>query len=175
MFAHVPLYKQTGCVDKPHTLHDSWGNVIKQNHLSFASTQHLLDKVSPDIILTGHDHHGCNYKHQNSAGRVVQEYTIRSMMGDFSGTGALLEIYNDNGQWSHAFKYCHFAPLRYITASAVFFILLLLLTILYFFSTALVPALYSLCCRRASPATVEPPKLQTPAKQGSKDALSKAK
>lgn len=154
MFAHVPLYKQTGCVDKPHTLNDHMGHVIHQNHLSFDSTRQLLDKVSPDVILTGHDHHGCNYKHQNSAGRVVQEYTVRSIMGDFSGTGALLEIYEHEGRWTHSYKYCHFAPFRYITTSVIFFLILLFMTIVYFFSTTCVPALC--CCRAQAPLPAKP-------------------
>lgn len=152
MFAHVPLYKQTGCVDKPHTLNDHMGHVIHQNHLSYDTTRHLLDKVSPDVILTGHDHHGCNYKHQNSAGRVVQEYTVRSIMGDFSGTGALLEVFSNENRWEHSYKYCHFAPFRYITTSVIFFVVLLFMTIVYFLFTNIIPALSSRCCKGSPPA-----------------------
>ena len=133
LVAHVPLHKQIGCVDKPHILTDHEGNVQKQNHLSVFSTDHLLDYVQPDVILTGHDHHGCNYEHTNVKGKHIPEYTIRSIMGDYSGTGALLEFYNDNnGAWAHTFKYCHFVPFRFITTSIALFTSLLVVTSLYF-------------------------------------------
>lgn len=163
MFSHVPLYKQTGCVDKPNTQLDTFGHVIRQNHLSFTSTLHLLDRVSPDVILTGHDHHGCNYKHQNSAGRVVQEYTVRSMMGDFSGTGALLEIYHQDNRWTHTFKYCYFVPMRYITTSIVFFIVLITITIFYF-------SLSHCCCQHD-----QIPSTKTQPTQVSKEPIKKEK
>ena len=109
----------------------SSGFVDKQNHLSAFSTRYLLDDVQPDIVLTGHDHHGCIYNHTNKHEKSIMEYTIRSIMGDFSGTGALLEIYNNNGTWSHSFNYCYFAPLRLITTTTAIFISLLLLFCLY--------------------------------------------
>lgn len=147
MIAHVPLYKQSGCVDKPHTELDSFGFVSRQNHLSFASSQYIIETISPDIVLTGHDHHGCNYKHQNTANRVVQEYTVRSIMGDFSGTGALLEVYKEGRYWLHKYKYCHFVPLRYLTTTAVFTFVLIVLSMGYFIGTCIAQ-----CCHRTRPS-----------------------
>jgi len=40
------------------------------------------------FVVTGHDHEGCFYKHNNH----TTEYTIRSMMGGFHGYTAVLEI-----------------------------------------------------------------------------------
>lgn len=141
LLSHIPLHKPIGCVDKP-LIHKEGGLVTKQNHLSPTATRHLLDYVAPDVILTGHDHHGCNYNHTNNFDRAVAEYTIRSIMGDFSGTGALLEFHLDNrggvgtGTWVHSFKYCHFAPFRLLTSCFILQCAITVFALFYFSSDA---------------------------------------
>jgi hypothetical protein len=137
LITHIPLHKQVGCVDKPLLHIDEDGLITRQNHLSQSTSRHLLDYIAPDIILTGHDHHGCTYNHTNSHGKHIAEFTIRSIMGDFSGTGALLELHsnNNNNTWTHTFQYCHFAPLRLITTALIIQIVLLVITFIAFVAT----------------------------------------
>lgn len=47
----------------------------------------LLDQLDPVFIFTGHDHEGCEYVHR---GRT-KEYTVRSMMADFSSNALLFQ------------------------------------------------------------------------------------
>ncbi|XBW36550.1 hypothetical protein QEN19_002126 [Hanseniaspora menglaensis] len=74
LLQHIPMYKEKGfCEDGPHfsfypsnyekELYKS--NLLKsQNHLSLQTTNKLLnllfDSGKPGIILTGHDHYGCD-------------------------------------------------------------------------------------------------------------------
>lgn len=151
LLTHVPLHKEAGvCVDAP--FFDYWGDddgggvyrphgVKEQNHLSYhASRQGILEGIfgmsgqqyAPEngrgrngLILTGHDHEGCDIWHyvpknqtmhdedeKGPAGSNwqakkwcnadfadshtgVREVTLRSMMGDFGGNAGLLSAWFD--------------------------------------------------------------------------------
>jgi hypothetical protein len=64
------------------------GYVQEQTMISQQWSETILNRVRPALIINGHDHCGCFYQHNNH----TAEYTIRSMMGDFQGHSALLEI-----------------------------------------------------------------------------------
>ena len=51
-------------------------------------TRSIVERIKPKLVINGHDHHGCFYQHNND----TAEYTIRSMMGDFDGHAAILEL-----------------------------------------------------------------------------------
>lgn len=151
LLTHIPLHKEAGlCVDAP--FFDYWGDddgggvyrphgVKEQNHLSYhASRQGILEGIfgmsghewAPEngrgrngLILTGHDHEGCDVWHfvpKNATMREedekgpagsnwqavrwgnadvktshtgVREVTLRSMMGDFGGNAGLLSAWFD--------------------------------------------------------------------------------
>jgi hypothetical protein len=151
LLTHIPLHKEAGvCVDAP--FFDFWGDddgggvyrpngVKEQNHLSYhASRQGILEGIfgmsgheyAPEngrgrhgLILTGHDHEGCDVWHyvpENQTMRDaddkgpagsnwqavkwrdadfasshagVREVTLRSMMGDFGGNAGLLSAWFD--------------------------------------------------------------------------------
>jgi hypothetical protein len=152
LLTHVPLHKEAGvCVDAP--FFDYWDDdddgggvyrphgVKEQNHLSYhASRQGILEGIfgmsgheyAPEdgrgrngLILTGHDHEGCDVWHyvpKNQTMREedekgpagsnwqakkwrdadfaashtgVREVTLRSMMGDFGGNAGLLSAWFD--------------------------------------------------------------------------------
>ena len=123
------------------------GGLKEQNHLSdFASANGILqgifgmsgDEKAPvgghgreGLILTGHDHTGCDAVHyvsqnenekswQWSARRYngsnikeeetpsIREVTLRSMMGEFGGNAGLLSIWFDAklGGWEYAITMC---------------------------------------------------------------------
>jgi hypothetical protein len=73
LLTHIPLYKEEGiCVDGPFVDHFPevhGGGIKEQNHLSSATSEHILDGlVGPTqnrsaIILNGHDHEGCLVYH----------------------------------------------------------------------------------------------------------------
>ena len=133
VLTHIPLHKEAGvCVDAPffdfHSESEG-GGLKEQNHLSYDAGKGILEGIygmsgSPDapgrgfgrqgIILTGHDHEGCDVYHhlpatddpnpasrlwnatrwEDSQGMVreksipgVREVTLRSMMGEFGGFG----------------------------------------------------------------------------------------
>ncbi|EGV61961.1 hypothetical protein CANTEDRAFT_115415 [Yamadazyma tenuis ATCC 10573] len=137
LLTHIPFYKEAGlCKDGPeHIYYENYepepyknGKLRSQNHLSYDTSQKVLDIVFPNpdqggIILTGHDHYGCddwyNYdgsqwiasKQLNQTTRKsVREIVVQSMMGDFDGqTGLVSGHYDYNAQsWEFEFSYCSF-------------------------------------------------------------------
>lgn len=148
LLTHLPLHKPAGlCVDGPHFAYhqpEHGGGVKEQNHLSqHASISSILEGIYgmnmiPDgagnglgrngIILTGHDHEGCDvYHHLPNAGSVreweaentgnvtrlmghksvpgIREITVRSMMGEFGGNAGLLSAWFDPGAGKWVFEY----------------------------------------------------------------------
>jgi len=143
LLTHLPLHKEAGvCVDPPSfAYHDEehGGGVREQNHLSHDASKGILEGIygmsgNPEadgkgigrngIILTGHDHEGCDvYHHLPEAEDVssrtwtaqkwdaekwnrtssamdksipgIREITVRSMMGDFGGNAGLLSAWFD--------------------------------------------------------------------------------
>lgn len=152
LLTHLPLHKPAGiCVDGPHFAYhapEHGGGVREQNHLSQdASRSSILEGIYgmnqiPDgagnglgrngIILTGHDHEGCDvYHHLPNAGSLrtwevnntqnvcrlighksvpgIREITVRSMMGDFGGNAGLLSAWFDrqgSGKWVFEYRDC---------------------------------------------------------------------
>ncbi|KKA03795.1 hypothetical protein D499_0A02860 [Hanseniaspora uvarum DSM 2768] len=156
LLQHIPMYKPNGlCVDGPDTRFYpldyeketyKQGLMRSQNHLSMETTDKIMNLLfhngKPGIILTGHDHYGCDviYNRYSSkmkdnaqglaishwkasskvdsksnnkqfTGEVVQEITVRSMMGDFDGATGLLEMkFNHNyDSFDFVYKECVFA------------------------------------------------------------------
>jgi hypothetical protein len=116
------------------------------------TTEWLLQKLNPNFIFTGHDHEGCEYHHivelstvsldyeesrrtKRGFNAVVPEYTIRSVMGDYSGPIGLFEFDPATGH-SH-FGYCPFmwikALLGLVVAGIVWLVCALLGCILVYF------------------------------------------
>lgn len=152
LLTHLPLHKEPGvCVDAPlFEYHDEkhGGGVKEQNHLSYDASKGILegifgmngDRTSPrggygrkGIILTGHDHEGCDVFHQlRRSGDVdykwiaenmteytsavhtaevipkIREITVRSMMGDFGGNAGLLSAWFDPDglEWKFDYSTC---------------------------------------------------------------------
>ena len=149
LLTHLPLHKEQGvCVDGPHIEYYTEGpvgTIKEQNHLSADLSAQLLtgffgvDPESGDsplrhgIILTGHDHEGCDTYHHLPAGtsnedgetrRVwaaekweqhnatrhagvsgIREITVRSMMGDFGGNAGMLSAWFDPDEMKWDFDY----------------------------------------------------------------------
>ena len=148
LLTHVPLPKEEGvCVDGPlFNFHDEehGGGLREQNHLSTNAANGILEGIygmsgNPNapgqglgrngIILTGHDHEGCDVYHhlpgnddkdartwkaelwgqslakedENIPG--IREITVRSMMGDFGGNAGLLSAWYDHGEGCWQFEY----------------------------------------------------------------------
>lgn len=150
VLTHLPLHKETGvCVDNPHfAFHpeEQGGGVKEQNHQSYNAGKGILEGIfgmsgNPEapgggmgrngIILTGHDHEGCDIHHYLSGnedeppiwkakkwGDVlshpnetipnIREITVRSMMGEFGGNAGLLSAWFDYGigEWRTAYSTC---------------------------------------------------------------------
>lgn len=139
LLTHVPMYKREGlCADGPnfeyytasgcHGCHpDRVGLLKSQNHLSEETSQKVLDAIfgsgKSGIILTGHDHYGCdnyyNYK-DNESGWVadksissdkwIREVTVRSIMGDFDGTMGIMTGHFNSAEkkWDFDYSECRF-------------------------------------------------------------------
>ncbi|KAL8829615.1 MAG: hypothetical protein Q9191_001921 [Dirinaria sp. TL-2023a] len=138
LLTHVPLHKEAGvCVDGPYfSFHDEdhGGGLKEQNHLSYEAARGILEGIygmsgNPNapagglgrngIILTGHDHEGCDVYHhlpddedkearrwkaeswatsaakQDDSIPGIREVTVRSMMGGFGGNAGLLSAWYD--------------------------------------------------------------------------------
>ena len=151
LLTHVPMHKKEGvCVDGPYfTFHDEeyGGGLKEQNHLSYNAAKGIMEGIygmsgNPDapgqgfgrngIILTGHDHEGCDVYHHlphhednearkwkaerwhNSTAKNdrtipgIREITVRSMMGAFGGNAGLLSGWFDveAGSWCFEFSTC---------------------------------------------------------------------
>ena len=148
LLTHVPLHKANGvCVDGPlFRFHEGeyGGGLKEQNHLSYNAVKGILEGIygmsgNPDapgqglgrdgIILTGHDHEGCDVYHhlpdhedveartwtadrwdgsmakENDSIPGIREITVRSMMGDFGGNAGLLSAWYDHGEGRWRFEY----------------------------------------------------------------------
>ena len=151
LLTHIPLHKEPGvCADSPFFSYfeqHQGGGVQEQNMLSKeigqgATLQGIFGK-STDInaeeqgvgreglILTGHDHEGCDVYHyvdhdkkewkaskydtveavkarQNESVPGLREVTVRSMMGEFGGNAALISAWWDTkrGQWQVEVETC---------------------------------------------------------------------
>lgn len=148
LLTHIPLRKEEGvCVDGPLFEYGPYG-LREQNHLSYDSTIPVLEGIfglnantsAPErgagrsgVILTGHDHEGCDVYHYvsesptesghkwsarrwaeaqtlirdpNVAG--VREITVRSMMGSYGGNAGLLSAWFDEqaGEWRFEYDTC---------------------------------------------------------------------
>ena len=151
LLTHIPLHKEAGvCVDSPFfDFHpsDQGGGLKEQNHISYDAGKGLLEGIfgmsgNPNapghglgrdgIILTGHDHEGCDVYHHlpfdediharrwnatrwNNSREIInmsipgiREITVRSMMGDFGGNAGLLSAWFDYevGEWRFAYSTC---------------------------------------------------------------------
>lgn len=155
LLTHIPLHKEQGvCVDSPlfkFFSEDEGGGVKEQNMLSAdlsrdAILHGLLGKhPSPDsparglgrdaVILTGHDHEGCDVYHYAERAPLkeadnwrvarwmsveaqrkfreedtpgVREITVRSMMGEFGGNALLLSAWWDEptSRWRYEVGKC---------------------------------------------------------------------
>ncbi|KAL9102464.1 MAG: hypothetical protein Q9163_002394 [Psora crenata] len=151
LLTHLPLHKELGvCVDGPMINYygpDKGSAIKEQNHLSYEATKGILegiygmsgDPAAPaggfgrnGIVLTGHDHEGCDvYHHLPQAAEPstrswkaerhnattflrhgdvpgLREITVRSMMGDFGGNAGLLSAWYDSRakRWEFEYSTC---------------------------------------------------------------------
>ncbi|KAG2736212.1 hypothetical protein G9P44_000302 [Scheffersomyces stipitis] len=156
LLTHIPFYKKEGlCRDGPeHIYYENYekepyknGKLRSQNHLSYDVSQKVLSIVFPNkdkagIVLTGHDHEGCDdwynlvdgewvaSKEQTNAEREpVREIVVRSMMGDFDGQTGILTGHFDypSHNWQFDFTYCSFTVQHWWWASKVTVFLTILL------------------------------------------------
>lgn len=156
LLTHIPMFKKAGlCADGPdHRWYENYarepyknGKLRSQNHLSYESTQKVLDvvfpnKEKPGLILTGHDHVGCSsyYSHVNgewvgektpitSDRAPIHEVVVRAMMGEYDGqTGIVTGVFNKSaGYWDFHFSYCSFVIQHWWWASKVAALVSLLL------------------------------------------------
>ncbi|SCU78322.1 LAFA_0A06062g1_1 [Lachancea sp. 'fantastica'] len=140
LLTHVPFYKTPGlCADEElfryypsdYEREPYKQNLLRsQNHLSQDATKRVLnlifDNNKPGVILTGHDHEGCEtwYNKDSKSGdwtasKTVQastdlhirEITVRSMMGEFDGNAGLLTgHFNPRTKlWEWSFSLCPFS------------------------------------------------------------------
>ncbi|EDO15392.1 hypothetical protein Kpol_1063p2 [Vanderwaltozyma polyspora DSM 70294] len=139
LLTHVPFYKREGlCSDGPefrfypeaYEKEPYKSNLLRsQNHLSEDVSNRVLnlifDNDKPGIILTGHDHEGCEtiYNRNSTNGKWVaantilnnhdlniKEVTVKSMMGQYEGnTGIVTGQFNKKiGKWQWYYTVCPF-------------------------------------------------------------------
>lgn len=144
------MYKKEGiCVDGPFFdfFNGDFGNGVKeQNHLSAPASSGFLEGIfgmngnsevpgqglgRGGLILTGHDHEGCDTYHyvnqssppereweamrwtDASAAKLydepmipgLREITVRSMMGSFAGNAGLLSLWFDEESWDWKYEF----------------------------------------------------------------------
>lgn len=144
ILTHIPLHKPEGvCTDRPFFSYHDDGGIREQNHLSRAASAPILEgllglssnPLTPGgglgrqgLVLTGHDHEGCDVYHHVPADASrdgeewtaapweslegleacthrgipgVREVSLRSMMGEYSGNAGLISAWFDDeiGEW----------------------------------------------------------------------------
>ncbi|SCV01613.1 LAMI_0G12574g1_1 [Lachancea mirantina] len=139
LLTHVPFYKEEGiCVDGPYFSYypedyprePYKANLLRsQNHLSQGVTKRVLnlifDNEKPGVILTGHDHEGCETfynkdpktaewfasKKPQLSNYYIKEITVKSMMGEFNGNAGLLTGHFNvlHKRWEWSFSLCPFS------------------------------------------------------------------
>jgi hypothetical protein len=152
VLTHIPMHKEAGvCVDAPFFdfFDGHFENGVKeQNHLSDNASKGFLEGIfgmsgnehvagygfgRDGLILTGHDHEGCDiyhYVNQSSEGERlweakrwkdaastglitqagipgIREITVRSMMGAFGGNAGLLSLWFDEESWDWRFEFAN--------------------------------------------------------------------
>ncbi|CAG8974344.1 hypothetical protein HYALB_00006192 [Hymenoscyphus albidus] len=150
LLTHIPMYKKEGiCVDGPFFdffQGDFGGGVKEQNHLSAPASSGFLEGIfgmsgnvdvpgyglgRGGLILTGHDHEGCDtYHYINQTAPPEREWeavtwkdamnsklydepmmpglreiTVRSMMGSFAGNAGLLSLWFDEESWDWKYEF----------------------------------------------------------------------
>ncbi|EFC43361.1 predicted protein [Naegleria gruberi] len=70
----------------------------------------ILTQLKPKYIFNGHDHFGCKYTHKEGA----QEFTVKSIQGDFGGNVGLFEIEKSADGFNYSYKDCEYYPTKYI-------------------------------------------------------------
>lgn len=143
LLTHLPFHKQSGvCVDAPFFTYfpaGQGGGIKEQNHLSAETSSRVLssffgtpvDGKQAGIILTGHDHEGCDVRHARleegwnatrwehlpmglekkklqeteAAKGGVREVTVQSMMGGYGGNAGLVSAWWDEKAQSWRFEY----------------------------------------------------------------------
>lgn len=146
LLTHIPFYKKEGiCYDGPeHIYYENYekepyknGKLRSQNHISYEVSQKVLNIVFPNpnqngIILTGHDHEGCdswyNYmdgewvasKQYNKTEKFpIREIVVRAMMGDYDGQTGILTGQFLNKKWVFNFSYCSFTVQHWWWAAVI--------------------------------------------------------
>ncbi|KAI3402568.2 hypothetical protein KGF56_004660 [Candida oxycetoniae] len=154
LLTHIPMYKKAGlCKDGPEHKYyidnkrEPYKNGLlrSQNHLSYNTTQRVLNIVFPNadqngIILTGHDHEGCDdyynfvdgqweasKEEKKSPRRPIREIVVKSMMGDFDGQTGILTGQFKSGHWQFMFTYCSFTVQHWWWASKISMIIVIFL------------------------------------------------
>jgi hypothetical protein len=150
VLTHIPMHKKSGvCVDGPFFdfFDGDFNNGVKeQNHLSMDASKGFLEGIfgmngdsgvpgqgfgRNGLILTGHDHEGCDvYHYINQSADPEREWhamkwadakssalyeepgipgmreiTVRSMMGDFAGNAGLMSLWFDEEVWDWRFEF----------------------------------------------------------------------
>lgn len=139
LLTHVPFYKPEGvCNDGPEFTYyprsykkdPRKGKTLRsQNHLTENTSRSVLnlifDNDKPGIILTGHDHDGCEtlYNKNTTSGNwkvskhilsnydlAIKEVTVKSMMGQFKGnTGLVTGTFDGTSRsWKWSYTLCPF-------------------------------------------------------------------
>ncbi|CDK27227.1 unnamed protein product [Kuraishia capsulata CBS 1993] len=136
LLTHIPFYKREGlCRDGPfselYTPENAVGayaigKLKSENHLQYETSQRVLSAVftsgKPGIVMTGHDHEGCeNYYNLSPEGEWyaskeveadvhIKEITVRAIMGEFGGnTGIMTGHFDEDAkQWEFDYTLCPF-------------------------------------------------------------------
>lgn len=157
LLTHIPMHKREGlCYDGPffeyykesgcHGCSPSRVGLLKsQNFLSPETSQKIMDAVfgssKSGIILTGHDHNGCdnyfNYLNEEEgwvadkkikSDKWIREITVRSIMGDYDGTIGLMtgQFNPSDDKWDFEYTQCKFTVQHVWWAAQIITLLALL-------------------------------------------------
>ncbi|KAI9801934.1 MAG: hypothetical protein M1833_002249 [Piccolia ochrophora] len=175
LLTHLPLHREEGvCVDGPFVRfyeEKYGGGVREQNHVSYDAGKSVIEGLfglsndpnaaggglgRPGIILTGHDHEGCDVYHHGTPASSdprwiavpwkdaqaavadpqipgVREITVRSMMGEFGGNAGLLSGWYDDsdGQWHFHYSTCSLGVQHIWWAIHIFDVCVVILALLH--------------------------------------------
>eukprot|EP00835_Amoeboradix_gromovi_P001784 NODE_89_length_21810_cov_0.170098.p5 type:complete len:356 gc:universal NODE_89_length_21810_cov_0.170098:9499-10566(+) len=105
LFMHIPLYPSNVTYCESNSYRESNGLFHFQNYLTKDSSLSLLNLLSPDFVISGHNHDGCLSEIHRSPDYKVEEFKSRELNGTLRNTTFALTVRSVMGLYDGGFAF----------------------------------------------------------------------